>query len=372
MRRSLRKGFFVVLAVVLLAVLLYRFRGAITLESFRWQLLAESVREARFSLLLLSILAIYACYAIRALRWVRLSRSLGSATFPHVYSATLMGFAAVFLLGRVGEPVRPLLIARKDGLPVAGSFGIYVLERIMDASATAVLAGVALLVIPIRTLPGEGAGPLLAAARTTGVALFIGILALVSFLVYFRFRGAEVMAPRLTTWHVLGGLRRKLASVLEGFGEGLRAIRTWSDLLAAVGYTAAHWLLVVFVYLWVPRSFGGAFLGIDFGGAMLLLAFSMVGSTLQLPGVGGGTQVAGFLVFTVIFGVEKEPAAAAAIVLWLVTFAASCLVGLPLLIREGWSMGELRRLARAEAEAESAGRHVSIENDTEHTGEARR
>ena len=372
MRRSLRKGFFVVLAVVLLGVLLYRFRGAITLEGFRWQLLAESVRQARLPLLLLSILVIYACYAIRALRWKRFSRWLGPATFFHVYSGTLMGFAAVFLLGRAGEPVRPLLIARKDHLPVSGSFGIYVLERIMDASATAVLAGVALLIFPIRGVPGEQAGPLLAAARTTGVTLFIGLLALVSFLIYFWFRGAEALAPRLEAWRIHGGWRLKLANLLEGFGEGLRAIRTWSDLFAAVGYTAAHWLLVVFVYLWVPRSFGGAFLAIDFGGAMLLLAFSMVGSTLQLPGVGGGTQLAGFLVFTVIFGVEKEPAAAAAIVLWLVTFAASCLVGLPLLIREGWSMGELRRLARAESEAESAGGHISLENDPKHTGEVRR
>jgi hypothetical protein len=35
------------------------------------------------------------------------------------------------------------------------------------------------------------------------------------------------------------------------------------------------------------------------------------------------------------------------------------LVGIPLLIHEGLSMGELRKLARAEAEAEKVGGHLA-------------
>jgi len=85
-----------------------------------------------------------------------------------------------------------------------------------------------------------------------------------------------------------------------------------------------------------------------------------VGSVLQLPGVGGGAQVASFIALTSIFGVEQEPAAAIAIVLWLITFVAAILVGVPLLIREGLSMGELRNLARAERVAEKTGKHVSL------------
>jgi uncharacterized protein (TIRG00374 family) len=369
MNRSLRKGLFLLLLLFLLGALLYRSRGAVRLEGFRWQLLGESVRQARLSLLLLSIATVYVCYAIRSLRWMRFSRWLGPTTFPHVYGATLEGFAAVFLLGRAGEPVRPLLIASKDRLSISGSFGIYVLERIMDASATAVIAGVALVIFPIAAQPGEDAAPFLAAARTTGITIFVGLFALVGFLVYFRFHGAGALVSRLEGWHAHPGWRARIAGLLVGFSEGLQAIRTWSDLFAVVGYTALHWLLVVYVYVWVPHSFGGAFDAIDFSGAMVLLAITMVGSTAQLPGVGGGTQLASFLVFTVIFGVEKEPAAAAAIILWLITFAASCLAGLPLLIREGWSMGELRRLARAEAEAEAVGTHATFESGAKESRE---
>ena len=48
---------------------------------------------------------------------------------------------------------------------------------------------------------------------------------------------------------------------------------------------------------------------------------------------------------------------------WLITFAGSCLVGLPLLIHEGLSMGELRRLASAEVQAETHGGHASLPNE---------
>jgi len=90
------------------------------------------------------------------------------------------------------------------------------------------------------------------------------------------------------------------------------------------------------------------------------LAITLVGSVLQLPGVGGGAQLASFFALTTIFGVEQEPAAAIAIVLWLITFASPTLVGVPLLIHEGLSMGELRNLARAEKAAEHEGKHVSL------------
>ena len=102
-------------------------------------------RNSNLSLLLLSLAAIYVAYAIRTARWQRFSRYLGKPNFSGIYAGTLMGFACLFLLGRAGEPIRPLLIARKENLPVTGMFGVYVLERIMDAGATAVFAGFALL-----------------------------------------------------------------------------------------------------------------------------------------------------------------------------------------------------------------------------------
>jgi hypothetical protein len=217
-----------------------------------------------------------------------------------------------------------------------------------------------LLLFPIRLSSGGTNAAWEESARATGLILLAGLLAAVIFLVYFRLRGARTLERRLAGWRVAPGWKRRAAGIFAGFSQGLQAIQTVSDLLAATLYSVLHWGLVAMVYLWVAHSFGGRLAEIDFPGVMLVLGFTMVGSTLQLPTIGGGSQAASFLAFTVVFGVEKEPAAAASIVLWLITFAASSLAGVPLLIREGWSMGELRRLARAEAEAKAAGAHAAI------------
>ena len=112
---------------------------------------------------------------------------------------------------------------------------------------------------------------------------------------------------------------------------------------------------MLLVYYWGSRSFGGRLGALTLRDVMLVMAFSLVGSVVQLPAVGGGAQLASALVFTKIFGVETEPATAAAVVLWLIGFAACSLAGVPFLIQEGPSLGKLRELAhKKEVRGEAA------------------
>jgi uncharacterized membrane protein YbhN (UPF0104 family) len=164
---------------------------------------------------------------------------------------------------------------------------------------------------------------------------------------------------RLGVWREESGWRRRLAKQFGDFGEGLQAIRTFPDLAAATFYSLVHWGCIAVVYYLVMRSFGGRLGQLDFRGAMLLLIITLLGSVLQLPGVGGGTQIFAFIGLTQIFRIDQEPAAAAAMLLWIINAAVVCIPGVPLLIREGWSIASLRRLARAEGEAERLGAHVS-------------
>jgi len=358
MHRSWRKILLAVVALVVVGGLLYRSRNAIGLQGFSWASLAGAVRDANGWLLLLALAGIYAAFFLRSLRWVRFCRYLGNAGVWSVYRSTLVGFSVTFLLGRAGEPIRPLLIARKEKLPVSPMFGIYVLERLFDVGATATLAGITLLLFPHLAVPGTESARWLAVARSTGITLLVGFAAAVIFLIYFRLHGAQWMERRLQGWRSHRGWRARVAGLFSGFGDGLQAIRTRGDLAVAVGYSVSHWLLIVFIYVWIMHSFGGRLAEIGVPGAMLVLAFSMVGSAVQLPGVGGGSQVACYIAFTLFFGVESGPALVAAVVTWLITFAGATLAGIPMLVQEGWSMGELRRIARAEAEAEAAGSHI--------------
>lgn len=363
MRGNLRKYIFLLLGVLGLGFFFYKFRNAITLEGFHWSIVGQSIRHANLALLALSIVTTYLCFAIRALRWMRFSRTLGETRFGNVYPATLMGFTCTFLLGRAGEPIRPVLIARKDSLSIPHMFGVYVLERVFDMASAIVLAGSALLLFERNRL--GGATDIMKVARSAGVALLAALAGIVAFLIYFRYHGAGWLARRLQHESWRTGWREKVAVLLEGFSDGLQGIRTASDLVVLVAYSAVHWVMVVAAYYLVARSLGGELLGINFSAAALVLAFTVVGSAAQLPGVGGGAQVASFLVLTLIFAINKAEAATAAVMFWLVTFASCSLAGIPLLFREGWSMGELRQMARAEEKAGEAVLLAEAEHGTD-------
>ena len=351
MQSSSRKLLVVLIGLLVLGFVIYRSSGMINLADFSGAKLLHAVRSANPFLLILSLVAIYGCYALRSLRWKVFQENLGSSRFGPIYAMTLAGFAAVFLLGRAGEPVRPLLLSRKEKLPIADLFGIYALERLFDLASAAVIAAIGLLLFRSHGHVGDTAGKLETAAKTTGSLLFAGVIGAVAFLLYLRLHGTALLERHLQGWANAHGWRGKIAAVLLGFARGVQAIRSWSDLALSVFYSAAHWFLVLLVYLWVSHSFGGALASLNLGDAMLVMAFTLVGSAVQLPGVGGGSQVASFLAYTTVFGVEKEAAAAASIVMWLITFAACSLAGVPLLIHEGFSLGKLREMAEHEKEA---------------------
>ncbi len=357
MRKSVRRYLIPLITLLVVAYCVYKFRNSISLQGFHWSVVAESLQHARLGLLFLALAAIYGCFAIRALRWIRFSRTLysghGGRFAKHlwnVYAATLEGFSCTFLLGRAGEPIRPALIGKKESLPIASMFGVYVLERIFDMAATAVLAGVALLLWK-RSGSSGAAAHFVSEAHSAGIVLLAFLVAAIVFLIYFRFRGAAWLSRRLQDPKWRSGWREKTAALLQGFSNGLQGIRTRSDFGSLGFYTAIHWTGVVFVYVWVAHAFGGDLARITFAGALLILAFTMVGSAVQLPGVGGGAQLATFLVLTLMFGIKDEPAATMSIVVWLIGFAGCCIVGLPLLFHEGWSIGQLRRMAQAEERA---------------------
>ncbi len=351
MQTSSRKLLVVLIGLLLLGFVVYHASGMIHLGDFSGAKLLHAVRHANPFLLILSILAIYACYALRALRWKVFQRNLGPSHFGTIYAMTLAGFSAVFLLGRAGEPVRPLLLSRKERLPIADLFGIYALERLFDLASAAVIAAIGLLLFQSHGHVGDTAGKLETAARTTGSLLFAGVAAAIVFLLYLRLHGSALLERRLQGWVIAHGWRARIAGIFLGFARGVQAIRAWSDLALSVIYSAAHWFLVLLVYLWVSHSFGGTLTSLTMGDAMLVMSFTLVGSAVQLPGLGGGSQVACFLAYTAVFGVEKEAAAAASIVMWLITFAACSIAGVPLLIHEGLSLGKLRELAEHEKEA---------------------
>jgi glycosyltransferase 2 family protein len=347
-------------ALVLLGYVLYRSRNLLHLHDFSGGKLWAAIRSANPLYILLGIALIYVCFALRALRWQVFQRNLGKAEFWSIYRMTLAGFAAVFVLGRAGEPVRPLLLSRKAKIPVADTFGIYVLERLFDFASSAVIAAIGLLLYSSQEHLDGASSIIEKGARTAGGLLAAGVVGTIAFLAYLRLHGTGMLERRLQGWLGEHGWRAAVAKIVLGFVRGIQTIRSWRDLAESVFLSAVHWYFVALVYLFVSHGFGGKLALMSVGDCLLLLSITLVGSILQLPTVGGGAQALAIFAYTQVFGVEKEAAVAAALVLWLVTFASCSFAGIPLLIREGFSFGQLREMAEHEKEelAEEAARGV--------------
>jgi hypothetical protein len=83
---------------------------------------------------------------------------------------------------------------------------------------------------------------------------------------------------------------------------------------------------------------------------LLLMGFSMIGSIVQLPAVGGGSQLAVISALQVVYGVPPELAVSCGILLWLVTFMSCIPVGLALAHREHLSLRKLSSESQGEEE----------------------
>src|SRR5271165_80944 len=190
-----RKWLLLALAAVLVGYLLYRSRHMLNIADFSGEKLWLAIRNANLPYLLLSVFLIYVCYFIRSIRWHYLQKNVGPAPLFSIFAMNLAGFSAIFLLGRAGEPVRPLLLSRKNKIPLADIFGIYALERLLDSAAAAVLAALGLVIFSARRAshPGEVSSAFETAARTAATFLCVGVVFAIAMLIYLRLHGSAAL-----------------------------------------------------------------------------------------------------------------------------------------------------------------------------------
>jgi uncharacterized protein (TIRG00374 family) len=329
----------VLIAALLLGWLLAR---ALNAGGFDWRLAAFSFTHLRLQWVVLAVLTVYAAHAGRALRWAVFLRPLKpNPSLRNIFSATVIGFTAVTILGRPGEFVRPYLIALKEKVPLASQLAAWVLERLFDLLMVLVLFGFALA--RVRS-SGAAVGPKLAWVMTAGGRVVaVAALALLCMLVFFR-----RFAPSARRWvrPVLRFLPEaqliRLEELVGTFVQGVESTRSDGTLLLVLVYSILEWVLIAAAYWCVASSF--ADITLTLVDVLILLGFVSMGAAIQIPGIGGGVQVAGVLVLTELFRVRLEPATAFAFLTWLLTFVAVVPAGIVVGIWEGLDWRKLRRL----------------------------
>lgn len=328
-----------VVVLCILAILFYlQYRHW---RSFDWGTFWSQTHRIKKWHVLHGIILIYLAYVVRAIRWKIFLQPVRPQTkVSELVSPTLIGFTGLALLGRAGEFIRPYLVARRTGLPFSSQLAVWAVERIFDFGAFAVLMALAIfLPSALQSIPHP---EYYQHFREAGFIL-IGVVSGTAVAAVLIRRNGEAAARWVETRlsHLSSNLGHKIAPKVREFGMGLNCIHGPGSLVWLSVVSVGMWYMIALAYHEVTHSYGVDALEIPVSQLLILIFASMLGSMLQLPAVGGGSQMATIATLSSVFDVPPEIAASCGILLWLVTFAAVVPLGLVLAHRERLSLRKL-------------------------------
>ena len=202
------------------------------------------VRHARAPLLLAAVLVTGLTYVLRALRWQYLLAPIGHTHFSNAFRATVIGFAATFLLpARAGEFIRPYLLARREGLSGTAAFATIILERLLDL--VTVLLLFAFFVLTADPASTSAAPAAMERVKVGGLIAAAGGVAALA--VAFAAAGHPERLGRwaLSIERVLPArLARIVASFVETFTQGLAVMRQPRRLLVSFALSIPLWMSI--------------------------------------------------------------------------------------------------------------------------------
>ncbi len=286
--------------------------GGLALLAAAWGVPIEDLRHAGAAIewpyLLPAALVFLVQQTLRAVRQMVLLR----AQFPtHRFRSSLavlcIGFFFVNLLpARLGEVVRPLLLAENDNIPFGAGVAMVVVERVFDLVAMGVMVSVLAWTVPIppsftALLPGFD---FVSYARVlVGVVVPMGVVGLFSLVV-----GGRPLLARAEAWsegRVPAPLRDRVLRFLVPFVAGTAVVRDTRRMLAVVSLTATTWLLTGWLYPPIAAATGLRDI-IGYAEGMGLLGVTMAGMALPAAPGFAGTYEAAVRAGLILYGVVGD------------------------------------------------------------------
>jgi hypothetical protein len=302
-----------------------------------------AVQQARIDLLVLGFVFVMATYWARAIRWQHLLEPVGRTRFRSVLRTTVIGFAALAILpARVGDVLRPYLLARREGLRTTATLATIVLERVLDLITVLVLLAIYVWgftsgsPLPDRLLNPIKLSAALAAATSVVLLGVMWVLAT---------HPERIGRLAATAARVLPGrLSERVGQLASTFSGGFAAARKPRALLLATVWSFPLWLAIAGEAWAVTVAFG---IDMPFVGTFLLQALLVIGVAVPTPGGVGSYHEAYRIGVTTFFGAPNDRAIAAAIATHAISFVPVVLLGVVFMAQDGLSVSSLKDLAGA-------------------------
>lgn len=340
--RAVRIGVSIVLMIVLLAVFLWNVDFAEV---------GRSLAEADPVLLAAAALIALFAYWLRALRWQFILLPVGRVSHLGVLLTTAVGYAALSLLpARMGDLIRPLLLARREKIPASASLASVLTERVFDLW-TVVLFFLIFIIWPPH-MPNLDAQAkrsleiLSFSGYAVGAGLVIGTLVLLG-LFRYQDRFIEILT-RPFGW-IRKSWRQPVATFLGHFLDGLRVLQRPRDLLITTVASIVMWYVIV----WQVRMTLLAFdVDLPMRASFLIVTFAVLGLAVPTPGGVGGFHKATQVGMTMFFGIGLNEATGIAIAYHAICFVPITVVGLLCIPLLGIKLRDVEALSNDEEQTE--------------------
>jgi len=330
---------FALIFLVMAGFLFLSFRQVNWADVLRYGLDAKPV-------LFLIVLACVPLHLVtRAVRWrYLLVHEKKDVRFYNMFAANAIGFTVSFVFpGRVGEVVRPLVLARKEGVRPGFVLGTIVVERIFDIMTMCALLGIFLLARPLVAAGFQlkpEAAQILNLWGVIGVATSIGLMAICLLFYFFREKAVSLTA-RLLKRFLPARFLEKVLNLLHEFIDGLKFFHSLGNMLAYVGLSFVVWLGITLFYWLFFAAYG---VGIPFVLMIPYIFLTGVGASIPTPGMVGGFEWFSITALTLLFGVDQSQAAGLTIVVHAIQLVVTCVLGYVILAKEGLSLFQLKKI----------------------------
>lgn len=285
----------------------------------------SSFKQAHLWWVLGSVAVTFVAYAIRALRWQVLLFPMKRIPFVSLLNGTTLGFGAIYAVGRPGEVVRPLWVARRHGVTALGAVASIIVERVFDMLMLLLLFVVGSMSIELPAATRQALGGLGAPWQL----MTLVAIALTGFVLL------HVYAKSIARWLPFD----RLKTLMETFAQGLAGTSTPRGFVRVTLYSLLLWSVHALQFWLMLEAID---LSYPVAGSILTLALTSLGSVAQVPGIGGGFQ-AGFIVSaTTVLGTPAEVAVAASLMVWFMNTVPTLVVSGIYMMWKGISVKDLK------------------------------
>ena len=346
-------------------------------RKIEWSSLSVAFSEAKYIYIFPTVIIMFISFYIRAIRWEVLLSPIKKVSVLNLFSASMIGFMANNVLpARLGEVIRPVMIARKVKIKVSTSFATIVMERIFDILGIIVMASLLFCFLPSEPSQNRHVGMANSIEASTAdskteehsgttevhshstnqnneinsqavirqlkkwsaIMAFLGICAITSLFLlslYPKSVGAVFEKLLFVFPH---HLRDKLVNLLHSFISGLQVFDHKTKLIWVGLLSIMVWLLNAASIYVLCYSFD---IGLSFAGSCFVtVCIALAVALPQAPGFIGVFHIATQKSLDV-FGIDLSSAQSFAILLWVVSSVPVTVAGLLFLWREGISFGEM-------------------------------